>query len=314
MTRLSPFKLGLFVLVVGALGAVAVVWVGAARVFQSTRTYAAFFAQPVTGLQPGAAVEHLGVRIGRVDSVDLAPGDRVVQVVVELRSSFELDPAMALAMTQAGITGSPFLALDETPPQERREVPHPQVRHPVLPTRPGSGGLGGAVQGIEKKIASIDLQGLLSAWESVARDADGVLRRGDLPELLADARASSAGLRRIAGAGSRGEPSPLERIVRELETTTRTLEAATASVASQVEAVRPGTAQVIASRIEATADAGEKAVRNLDANVETSLGLVRENLAQLKRAVAEAEALARSLRAEPNRVLERGGGSDPFGR
>ncbi len=311
MNRISHFKLGLFVLACAAVGAVALIWIGATGMFQSTRTYAAFFGEPVTGIDSGAAVEHLGVRIGSVDSVDLAPDDRLVRVVVKLQSSFRVDPAWALSVSQAGLTGSPFLALDEAPPAERRDLPHPATKHPVLPTRSGGGGLGG----IEKKISSLDVQGLVAAWEGVARDLDAVLKRGGIEQVIDDARATSAGVRRVAGAGPRGEPSQLEVMVRDLRASTQALRSATASVARQVDAIRPGVIADIANRADQAADRGQGAVQRIAEGADASLALVRQDLAQLRQAVVEAESLARSLRTEPNRVIERGGGgSEPFKR
>ncbi len=289
MSRISHFKLGLFILLCAAVGAVALIWIGATHMFESSRTYAAFFGQPVVNLRPGAPVDHLGVHIGSVDSVELAPDESVVQVLVKLKSDFRVGPSMALSLDQAGITGSPFLALEDTPPGERKDLPHPATRDPVLPTRSGGGGIGGAVQGIEKKIAALDIQGLIGRWEDVARKLDAILDRG-LP------------------------PQQIEAIMSDLRTTTRQLRTASAAVEKQVQAVRPGTAAVIADRLEQTTDLGEKTVRDLDESVDASVVLLRQDLAQLKQAVVEAQALARSLRAEPNRIIERGGGDDPFNR
>ncbi len=314
MSRISPFKLGLFIVVCAGFGAVALIWIGATHVFQSTRTYAAFFDEPVS-VAAGAPVKHLGVQIGTVDSVELTARDRLVRVQVKLASDFRPGPEMALAQAQAGITGSAFLALDDTPPKDRRLLQHPPTKEPVLPTAPGGGGIAGAAQAIASKISSLDVEGVLSAWEGVARNMDGILARGGVEQTLENARVASLGLRRIAGPGPAGQASQLEAIVREVQAATRSMRAATASVARQVEAVRPGSAAVIANRIERTAGLGEKTVETLDQNLDASLVLLRENLAQLKEAVVEAQALARSLRNEPGRVLERGaGGSDPFTR
>ena len=282
MNRISHFKLGLFVIACAAVGAVALVWVGATGIFQGSRKYAAFFGEPVTGIRAGATVEHLGVRIGTVDSVDLAADDRLVRVVVKLRSDFRADPSWALAVSQAGLTGSPVLTLDETPPAERRELPHPATHDPVLPTRAGGGGLAG----LERKAEQV----------------------------LDDARATAAGVRRVTAAGPGGEPSPLEAAVRDVRAATQSLRAATAAVARQVQAIRPDAISDIADRVDQAAERGEGTVRKIDESADASLALVREDLAQLRQAAIEAQALARSLRTEPSRVIERGGGSDPFSR
>jgi phospholipid/cholesterol/gamma-HCH transport system substrate-binding protein len=184
MRRISHFRLGLFLLVCFAAGAVAVIWVGASRIFESSKTYAAFFSEPVTGLESGAPVRHLGVRIGRVDSVELAPGARVVQVLVKLRPDFQPRPSMALQLAQAGITGGPYLELDDA---EGKEPAHPPTKYPVLATSAAAGGLAG----IEKKIASLDIEGLISRFEGVATRIDALLS----DRRLADVGASAALLR-----------------------------------------------------------------------------------------------------------------------
>jgi|SRR5919109_1856281 ABC-type transporter Mla subunit MlaD len=286
--QISPFKLGLFLLVCGAIGAVAVIWLGATRIFESSRTYAAFFDEPVTGLQAGAPVRHLGVRIGSIDSIDLAPGDRLVQVLVKIRSDFRLDRSMALSLTQSGFTGSPFLALEETPAEERKDSHPPDTKYRVLPTRAGGGGISAAVARIEKKISSIDVDGLVTRWEGVAGRIESILARGDLERVVEDARATSSGLRRIAARGPDGEPSQIESTVRDLQNATKSLKSTTASIARQVDEIRPG--------------------------VDASVVLLREDLAQLKQAAIEAQSLARSLRGDPGQLLEHGGEKDPFKR
>ncbi len=281
MRKLSHVKLGLFLLFCIAAGAVAVIWVGATHVFERSRTYAAFFADPVTGLQSGAPVRHLGIQIGRVDSVELAPGDRVVQVLVKLKPDFRIDPAMALSLAKPGITGSPFLALEETPPEERNEPVHPSTRHPVLPTRPGGGGIGA----IEKKIASLDLEGLVKRWEGVASKVEASIGDGKLDAMVGDLQASA-----------------------------RSIRAATQSIARQVDAIPPGTASGLAARLSRAADLSADAMQDVDENVGASAELLRQDLAQLRQAVVEAQSLARSLRNQPGRILEQGDGSDPFRR
>jgi ABC-type transporter Mla subunit MlaD len=286
--RISPVKLGLFILICGAIGAVAVIWLGATSIFESSKKYAAYFDEPVTGLEAGAPVRYLGVRVGSIDSVELAPGDRLVQVLVKIRSGFHLDPSMALAVTQPGITGSPFLSLEDTPAEQRKETHPSETKYPLLPTRAGGGGIGAAVRRIEKKISSIDIEGIVTRWEDVAARIDSTLSRGDLDRVIENARVTSSGLRRIAAAGPDGEPSQIESTVRDLRSATRSLRAATTSIAKQVDDIKPG--------------------------VDASVVLLREDLAQLKQAAIEAQSLARSLRTQPGQLLEHGGQKDPFSR
>ena len=70
-TRRDVFKVGVFVLVAGAILAGGLLWIAGARVFRRVDTYTILFEGSVSGLAPGANVEYQGVVVGRVRDIYL---------------------------------------------------------------------------------------------------------------------------------------------------------------------------------------------------------------------------------------------------
>lgn len=79
-TPASRWKLGLFV-VVGALVAfVGVVYLGARELQRSTHTAYAYFDEALTGLEEGSAVKFRGITVGKVERIRFATMDRLLEV------------------------------------------------------------------------------------------------------------------------------------------------------------------------------------------------------------------------------------------
>jgi len=100
---------GIFVLVgLGCLTYLAV-HLGKMEVFGSGyQVYADF--DNVSGLKRGAAVEVAGVEVGRVESVQLTPGDRA-KVVMRLQPGLKLTDDTIASIRTKGIIGDKFVKL-----------------------------------------------------------------------------------------------------------------------------------------------------------------------------------------------------------
>jgi phospholipid/cholesterol/gamma-HCH transport system substrate-binding protein len=101
-TRRDLVRVGIFVVVAGALLAGALSWIAGARIFRPVATYEVLFDESVTGLNAGSNVEYQGVVVGRVRDIrltaDLPPK---VAVIVDI------DPETAVrADTRAALLGS----------------------------------------------------------------------------------------------------------------------------------------------------------------------------------------------------------------
>src|SRR5512143_3198163 len=102
---ISQFKLGLFILVCGSLGLIAIIWLGASHYFEKKKIYVTYFAESIKGLQKDAVVNYLGVPVGRVAAVGVAPVGRLVEVVLHLKPEFNVYQTLAIRLLEQGLTG-----------------------------------------------------------------------------------------------------------------------------------------------------------------------------------------------------------------
>jgi phospholipid/cholesterol/gamma-HCH transport system substrate-binding protein len=88
--KTSKFLIGLFVITGLLIGAVVIIWVSAADLFMKGSTYVTYFDESVQGLQNDSAVKYRGVEIGKVDSIKVAPDYRLIEVVMKINLSGDL--------------------------------------------------------------------------------------------------------------------------------------------------------------------------------------------------------------------------------
>ncbi len=108
----SKFLIGLFVIAGLLIGAVVIIWVSAADMFMKGSTYVSYFDESVQGLQTDSAVKYRGVEIGKVDSIKVAPDYRLIEVVMKINLSGDLQNQIFSQLRTAGITGIVFIELD----------------------------------------------------------------------------------------------------------------------------------------------------------------------------------------------------------
>ncbi len=319
--RIAPFRLGIFVLLGLGLGVVALVFVGLIGPFEAKQTYESFFESPVEGLERGAAVRYLGIDIGEVRAIDLAPGDRMVRVQVEIRKDFQIDDTMYLQLSQQLIAGRTTLDLRRT--QDETVVTRPELpfdpQYPVLPNRPSEmEQLLETARRVAQGVGDVDFDAigdLIKEWSDAGNRLADLLADPDLQQTLENVREASAGLQAILQTlGGEDAPDQWRTILRDLSITAKELRRVSETLAAQLDEVPSGALADIAGRMEGMASAGEEAVRSWDRQVGRSISLLERTLQQVNLLVAELDQLVRSLRQEPGRILERREERDPFTR
>ena len=119
MARQSTnFVIGLFVIIGCVLGVVAIIWVGATSYFQKGNTYISYFDESVQGLQVDSGVKYRGVEVGRVETIRVAPDNRLIGVVMKINLRDDLQKNSVAQLKAAGITGVMFVDLDRKKPGE----------------------------------------------------------------------------------------------------------------------------------------------------------------------------------------------------
>ena len=169
--NISPFKLGLFVLICGALGLTAVVWLGMSHVFEETKTYVSYFDESVKGLQKDAVINYRGVAVGRVVEIGLAPDGRLIEVVLNLKPDFQVDSSLAVQLRELGLTGLRYLEIDTAPKDITSLSPKLSFkpRYPLIQSNPSEIiQLKAALESMYQRVKDLDLKGLAASWKETA--------------------------------------------------------------------------------------------------------------------------------------------------
>ena len=137
-TLKTKFTVGLFVIFGLAMVVVAIIWLGMAHYFEEGQFYVAYFDESVQGLDTDSPVKYRGVSIGRVHSIGVAPDANLIQVILKIETSIQLDKTIVAQLKSVGITGIMFVELekiDAREPVSTQQINFP-TKYPVINTKP----------------------------------------------------------------------------------------------------------------------------------------------------------------------------------
>jgi phospholipid/cholesterol/gamma-HCH transport system substrate-binding protein len=292
MTRkLSYFQLGMFFLVGLAIIVGGLIWIGANKFWRPTKTYISYFQESVEGLGAGAEVSYLGVSVGTVSSVSIAPDPKLVGVTMTLDAGFNTAD-MAAQMRLRGISGQ-FVALDRAPADLDQITPKItfKPKYPVIPSRPGEmHQLIAALKKIYHKIEALDLAGLVDSWKQTGQSADALLADRDIRKTIRNLREITADINHVVQVLHKpGTPKKWQAAFGNLADTIKAARQGSESLAHQLEKMPPGGAA------------------NVVRQLEHAMNQVNQVLVSLKGLVHE-------LREEPGKILVVPKGKEPFRR
>lgn len=111
--RADVIKVGLFVVVAGAILAGGLLWIAGSHLLRPVDTYTVLFRQSVSGLNAGANVEYQGVVVGRVRDIqltrDIPPN---VAVIIDIDPGTPIRQDTAAALLGSIVTGIKFIQLE----------------------------------------------------------------------------------------------------------------------------------------------------------------------------------------------------------
>jgi phospholipid/cholesterol/gamma-HCH transport system substrate-binding protein len=111
-TRQNAIRVGVFVVVSGAILAGGLLWLAGTRFFRPVHTYTVVFERSVSGLNAGANVEYQGVVVGRVRDIRLTPDiPPKVAVIVDLDPATPVRQDTTAALVGSLVTGIKFIQL-----------------------------------------------------------------------------------------------------------------------------------------------------------------------------------------------------------
>jgi ABC-type transporter Mla subunit MlaD len=318
MIKLNHFKLGLFFVVCTALGLGVLIWIGASHLFRHTKTYAAFFNESVGGLNQGASVNYLGLKVGEVSSVKLAPDGKLIMVIMEIQPDFKVKPDMAVEIELAGITGQRNLLIGKAPPDIRKVTPEVTfpVKYPVIPSHPGEmQTIEAGLNKLYQKIESMDLEGVTAAWKETAQQINRIVREKDLPKTLHNAREASADLNSmIAELRRSGTVDAIHRGAKDFAATAAEARKSGEYLKKQIQALPPGAFAHFTENMDRMAAAGESAVASWKTQMDQSMALFQQTLFKTNQLIRDSQQLIYSLKEQPGRIMMLPGKKEPFRR
>jgi len=174
----DKFKIGLFVVASLLLGTVFLIWLGASRYLAPSQTVVAYFNESVQGLEQDSQVKFRGVNVGRVDSIQMAPDARLIEVVMALDKNFKVTDDLGVKTSLLGLTGMKYLEMDRFKPNQRREPRALEFKppYPVITTYPSEiREFGNALENILRKVKTVDMERISTHLINVSAKLDRML-------------------------------------------------------------------------------------------------------------------------------------------
>lgn len=240
--KTSNFMLGLFVILGFFLGVAAIIYVGATGYFQKGQTYVTYFNESVQGLQNDSSVKYLGVDVGRVEAIRVAPDNKLIGVVmkVNLRGNLTLNTVAQLKM--AGITGVMFVELNRRKPGEPDLSPKIDFpsEYPVIPSRPSE--IQRILTKIDKvmaKLEEIDTKGISDQLILTGKSVENFFKGKEMKAILAKLKATAGNLEKITQRVDKSlSKGQLDKIVVDARETLTSVRTVVVSVQEELQAMK----------------------------------------------------------------------------
>jgi len=196
-SRASKFLIGLFVITGSVMAAIIIIWVGAADFFMKGSTYVTYFDESVQGLQADSAVKYRGVEVGKVQSIKVAPDERLIEVAMKVDLSSDLQDHIEAQLRTAGITGIVFIELDQVKPGEKPSSPAItfKTKHPVIPSRRSDiSRFFADTNEIMKNIKAVDFKGLSDQLKNTTKAVETFVAGKQTTNVLVNLESTTANI------------------------------------------------------------------------------------------------------------------------
>lgn len=284
-TRANYVLIGAFTIAVAVFGLLFALWAAKYASDKSFQEYDVIFNEAVTGLTEGGSVQYNGISVGTIEELSLNPRDpRQVRARLQLEASTPVKVDTKAKLSQAGITGSPFIQLTGGSPKAARLLPRNDDDIPVIQTEP-------------------------SALQNIADTASKLVERVDKlmsEENIQHIENTLTNLDNMTAAlGSPQQKAELEAMIRnarlateQLNTTLKTTDRAV----SQVDRELPALLRKLDGTLSRLDSAAGGADAILNENRAAIQSFANDGLSQLGPTLGELRALIRDLRRVTDRL------------
>jgi len=171
---------GAFVLAVALAAALFVYWYSGTRVHRTYQRYEIYFNGTVSGLEQGAAVRYLGVRVGRVVDMRIDPRDPGrVEVIAAIQSTTPISARTIAELDLQGLTGLLYIDLQESPRPAPPSVK--SLQYPVIRAAPSqfdafvaglprlSAAAGGVIQRLNRLLSDQNIEDVSESLDNISQ-------------------------------------------------------------------------------------------------------------------------------------------------
>ena len=103
----GAFLIGIFVLTGLVILIATVIWLGKTQFMEESKLYVTYFDGSVEGLEKGSPVKYLGVPVGTVDKIKVAPDGKLVEIVMQIESTLDEIAALVGRIVISSSTATP---------------------------------------------------------------------------------------------------------------------------------------------------------------------------------------------------------------
>ncbi|MFZ5453669.1 MAG: MlaD family protein [Thermodesulfobacteriota bacterium] len=240
--KTTNFMLGLFVILGFFLGVAAIIYVGATGYFQKGQTYITYFNESVQGLQNDSNVKYLGVDVGRVESIRVAPDNRLIGVVIKVNLRGNLAQETVAQLKAAGITGVMFIELN------RRKAGEPDLspkinfpsEYPIIPSRPSEiQRILSKIDSVMAKLEEIDTKGISDQLILTGKSIENFFKGKEMKVLLVKLKATAGNLEKITQKVDKSlAKGELDKVVIEARETLTSVRTVVVNVQEELQAMK----------------------------------------------------------------------------
>ncbi|HTX04906.1 MAG TPA: MlaD family protein [Steroidobacteraceae bacterium] len=287
---------GAFVLVVALLAALFVYWYSGTRVHQTYNDYEIYFNGSVSGLEQGAAVRYLGVRVGRVVQMRIDPRDAGrVEVIAAIESTTPVSARTIAELDLQGLTGLLYIDLQQSAQPLPPSVP--SLKYPVIRAAPSqfdvfmaqlprlAAAAGGVIERLNRVLSEHNIDDISRSLDNISQAS------GSLPQAVRNVNALLTQLRAATA---------------ELSATARSTHEVMATAGPQVVA----TVRRLDTMADNLSQASDQLERMIAENRADVRSFTRASLPEIESFVREGRAAAKdirelsvSLRQNPSQLL-----------
>jgi phospholipid/cholesterol/gamma-HCH transport system substrate-binding protein len=293
----SKFMIGFFVTAGLVLAVVTIVWLGASTYFQKGTLFVTYFDESVQGLSVDSNVKYRGVNAGTVRSIQVAPDNKLVEVVMKIFMKGGDEKNLTAKLKSAGLTGIVYIELDQRNEEEldlSPQITFP-AEYPLIPSRPSdSRYILSVVDKIVSEMNKVDIKSIFDEVKGIVGGIDHIVNGPKMKNIVNNLESATAHLNHAVALIDRlTAEGKLEDVLKETRGTVADTRALIGKIREDIDTMKLTESAVKANQIVAGVD---KSVREMTFNLKNTAD-------NLQRASENLDILMDKLRDDPSDLL-----------